>query len=449
MESELEKGSTFTLYLPKKLRQDGVKQEQNRTPRVKPIEKSNDSIAQVFNEVADTKSSEKQISVLIIEDDRGFNNILADFAVAKNFKVTQAYSGNKGFELAKEIQPDAIMLDINLPDTSGWEILKKIREDKDLRHISVHVMSAYDKKIAENHPSNDEYLVKPITLEMLNSAFNTISSITDNSIERILIVEDNEVENHAIAELLQVHSIESVSAFSAEMAEEILHRQKIDCVILDLNLPGMKGYDWMKKIRATKGLSEIPIIIYSGKELDEAEEIKIKKFANTVIIKNEHSYLRLLDEVQLFLHKINQKLPVGKDYMIKLHNPEEVLRDKKVLIVDDDVRNVYSLSSLLEIQEMQIFVAYNGKEAIDLLNNEEEIDIVLMDVMMPEMDGIEAIQRIRKVEKFKNLPIIALTAKAMKEDRDKCIEAGASDYIPKPVDSDRLQTLMRVWLYEA
>ena len=449
VESELGKGSTFTLYLPKRLKQDEIKQEQPRARKVKPIEKSSDSIAQVFDEVAETQTSDKQISVLIIEDDRGFNNILADFAVAKNFKVTQAYSGNKGFELAKEIQPDAIMLDINLPDTSGWDILKKIREDKDLRHINVHVMSAYDKKIAENHPSNDEYLVKPITLEMLNSAFNTISSITDNSIERILIVEDNEVENHAIAELLQVHSIESVSAFSAEMAEEILHRQKIDCVILDLNLPGMKGYDWMKKIRATKGLSEIPIIIYSGKELDEAEEIKIKKFANTVIIKNEHSYLRLLDEVQLFLHKINQKLPVGKDYMIKLHNPEEVLRNKKVLIVDDDVRNVYSLSSLLELQEMEIFVAYNGKEAIDFLNNEEGIDIVLMDVMMPEMDGIEAIQRIRSIEKFENLPIIALTAKAMKEDRDKCIEAGASDYIPKPVDSDRLQTLMRVWLYEA
>src|SRR5690606_19222082 len=224
--------------------------------------------------------------------------------------------------------------------------------------------------------------------------------------------------------------------FSAEMAEEILTKQKIDCIILDLNLPGMKGYDWMKKIRSTKGLSEIPIIIYSGKELNESEEIAIKKFANTVIIKNEHSYLRLLDEVQLFLHKINQKLPFGEDYKIRLHNPEEILRGKRVLIVDDDVRNVYSLSSLLELQEMQIFVAYNGREAIEMLNNEDEMDIVLMDVMMPEMDGIEAIQKIRKNSRFKDLPIIALTAKAMKEDRDKCIEAGASDYIPKPVDTE-------------
>src|SRR5690606_21782214 len=297
------------------------------------------AIDKALNEVAGPKNAEKQVSVLIIEDDRGFNNILADFAEAKNFKVTQSYTGNEGFELAKEIQPDAIMLDINLPDASGWDILKRIREDKDLRHVNVHVMSAYDKEVAENSSSNDEYLVKPITLEMLNSAFNTISSITDNSIEKILIVEDNEVENHAISELLQVHSIESISAFSAEMAEEILTKQKIDCIILDLNLPGMKGYDWMKKIRSTKGLSEIPIIIYSGKELNESEEIAIKKFANTVIIKNEHSYLRLLDEVQLFLHKINQKLPFGEDYKIRLHNPEEILRGKRVLIVDDDVRN--------------------------------------------------------------------------------------------------------------
>ena len=449
VESEIGNGSTFTLYLPRQLKPESLKQEPEERSSVPIIFKSKESIDRVMEAVADSKPSERLVSVLIIEDDKGFNNILADFAKAKNFKVTQAYSGNEGFDLAKSTQPDAIMLDINLPDTSGWNILQRIREDKDLRHVSVHVMSAYDKTVTEGCSSNDEYLAKPITLEMLNSAFNTISSITDNSIEKILIVEDNEIENHAIAELLQVHDIESASAFSAEMAEEILGRQKVDCIILDLNLPGMKGYDWMKKIRATKGLSDIPIIIYSGKELDEAEEIKIKKFANTVIIKNEHSYLRLLDEVQLFLHKINQKLPFGRDYKIKLHNPEEILRDKKVLIVDDDVRNVYSLSSLLERQKMQIFVAYNGKEAISLLNNQEGIDIVLMDVMMPEMDGIEATRTIRRDSRFKKLPIIALTAKAMKEDREKCIEAGASDYIPKPVDSEKLQTLMRVWLYEA
>ena len=449
LESEEGKGSTFTLYLPQR-----PPQEVRNAPAEKavpaPVEEKKELAGSVFEKLANSSSkSNKETSVLIIEDDKAFNDILADFALAKNFKVHQSFTGNEGLALAREKKPDAVMLDINLPDISGWEVLQQIREDSELRHVNVHVMSAYDKEVTGNSQQNEEYLPKPVTLEMLNTAFTTISALSDSSIETILIVEDNETENKAIAELLLAHSLQSVSAFSAEEAENILARKKIDCIILDLNLPGMKGHEWMAKIRSTKGLSEIPIIIYSGKDLSEEEEIKLKKLANTIIIKNEYSYLRLLDEVQLFLHKVNQKFPSGKDFKMKLHVPEEILQKKKVLLVDDDVRNVYSLSNLLELEGMDIVEAYDGKEALQKLREVPDIDLVLMDVMMPEMDGIEAIQEIRKMKEFKDLPVIALTAKAMKEDREKCMKAGASDYIPKPVDTDKLLTLMRIWLYES
>ncbi|QCR22075.1 response regulator [Pontibacter sp. SGAir0037] len=448
LESEPGRGSTFTLYLPIDLQQEIRKAPAKPAESVPEYKPKASSINQMFERM-ETKEK-KEIVVLIIEDDKGFSDILADFALAKKFKVHQAYSGAEGLQIARTAQPDAILLDIHLPDTTGWDVLREIREDKELRHVSVHVMSAYDKDVTGDYHDNDEYLPKPVTLEMLNKAFSSIAAISDRSIENILIVEDNEVENKAVAELLLAHGLHSTAAYSAEEAERVLAKQKIDCIILDLNLPGMKGYDWMKAIKSKKGLLDIPIIIYSGKDLSEQEETQLKEFANTIIIKNEYSYLRLLDEVQLFLHKVNQKLPSSEqDFKMKLHVPEEILQGKKVLVADDDVRNIYSLSSLLELHGMQVVAAYDGKEALEKLQQETGVDMVLMDIMMPEMDGIETIKRIRDEIRFRKLPIIALTAKAMKEDKEKCLQAGASDYIPKPVDTDKLLTLMRVWLYEA
>ncbi|SIT84659.1 response regulator [Pontibacter indicus] len=461
LESEPGKGSTFTLYLPR-VPQGAVNGSaipaQPQAPAYKPMpqpteaplamgQQKSQSMGQVFLEME--REDKKDICVVIVEDDKGFSDILADFAKAKNFKVHQAFTGRDGLRMALQHKPDAMLLDIHLPDMSGWDVLKKVREDKNLRSINVHVMSAYDKEVIGEHAENEEYLPKPVTLEMLNKAFGSIVHNSGANIENILIVEDNEIENKAVAELLLAHGLKSTSAYSAEEAEVVLAKQKVDCIILDLNLPGMKGYEWMKKIKSQTKLGDIPIIIYSGKDLSEDEETKLKEFANTIIIKNEYSYLRLLDEVQLFLHKVNQKLPPGNEFKMKLHVPEEVLRGKKILVVDDDVRNIYSLSSLLEMHGMQVIAAYDGKEALEKLDAEPGIDMVLMDVMMPEMDGIEATKRIRADLRFKQLPIISLTAKAMKEDREKCIEAGASDYIPKPVDTDKLLTLMRVWLYEA
>ncbi|SDM43529.1 Signal transduction histidine kinase [Catalinimonas alkaloidigena] len=469
LESEPGVGSTFTLYLPRiPATTDAAPAEQPAAPRpvapaAKPLPPPSVApvptdpvpvlakaagVQQVFDTLQTQENDKKQISVLIIEDDKGFSDILADFARAKNFKVAQAHTGTEGLTLARAEKPDAILLDIHLPDTTGWEVLQQIRQDPDLRYASVHVMSAYDKEVTGDFHEHEEYLPKPVTLEMLNKAFATIADVTDRSIETILIVEDNEVENQAIAELLRAHGLKSVSAFSAEAAEKTLAKRKIDCVILDLNLPGMKGYEWMQRLRANRDWSDLPIIIYSGKDLSEEEETRLKEFANTIIIKNEYSYLRLLDEVQLFLHKVNQKLPLGNAFQMKLHVPEEVLQHRKVLVVDDDVRNVYSLSSLLELHGMEVQVAYDGQEALQKLEAEHDIDVVLMDVMMPEMDGIEATKQIRQHLRLKHLPIIALTAKAMKEDREKCLRAGASDYISKPVDTDKLLTLLRVWLYE-
>ncbi|TXK48751.1 response regulator [Pontibacter qinzhouensis] len=453
LESEPGVGSTFTLYLPRTPHEQPqpqqVQPQQAGTPLAlpaTPVSPKSDSVVQVLQRI--TSRDKKEIKVLIVEDDKGFSDILADFATAKNFTVFKAYTGADGLALAKAEQPDAILLDIHLPDTTGWDVLREIREDKDLRHINVHVMSAYDSEVTGEFQENEEYLPKPVTLEMLNKAFTTIAGITDGAIENILIVEDNEIENKAVAELLLAHGMRSTSVYTAEEAERVLAKQKVDCIILDLNLPGMKGYEFMRAIKSKEGLASIPIVVYSGKDLSEEEETKLKEFANTIIIKNEYSYLRLLDEVQLFLHKVNQKLPLGNEFKMKLHVPEQILKDRKILVVDDDVRNVYSLSSLLELHGMEAVVAYDGKEALQKLETETDVDMVLMDIMMPEMDGIEAIKRIRKNTKHKRMPIIALTAKAMKEDKEKCIKAGASDYIPKPIDTDKLLTLMRVWLYE-
>ncbi|HEY4652439.1 MAG TPA: response regulator, partial [Pontibacter sp.] len=332
LESEPGKGSTFTLYLPavpqilEERKAEPVKVNSNRSAT-----KAGPSIGRIFKNLEDQdRKDRKDVVVLIVEDDKGFSDILADFATAKNFKVHQAYTGSEGLQVARQQKPDAMLLDIQLPDMSGWDVLKQIREDKDLRHVNVHVMSAYDKEVIGQHEGNEEYLPKPVTLEMLNKAFTTITDASGRSLENILIVEDNEVENKAVAELLLAHGLKSTSALSAEEAEEVLAKQKVDGIILDLNLPGMKGYDWMKKIKSNPGLADIPIIIYSGKDLSEEEENALREFANTVIIKNEYSYLRLLDEVQLFLHKVNQKLPAGNDFKMKLHVPEEILRHKKV-----------------------------------------------------------------------------------------------------------------------
>jgi CheY-like chemotaxis protein len=271
----------------------------------------------------------------------------------------------------------------------------------------------------------------------------------NRKLKKLLVVEDNQQQNKAIRELIGNGDVKSFAAYTGEEAFSMLQQEKFDCIIIDLGLPDMSGFDLLEKIKVNDQLNKIPVIVYTGRDMNKDEARRLEKLANTVVLKTSDSKERLLDETALFLHRVESRLPREKQQIIrKLHRTEEILRGKKVLIVDDDMRNTYSLSNVLDEEGMKCFTAENGRVAIEVLKEQQDIDIVLMDIMMPEMDGFEATQAIRKINSFNKLPIIALTAKAMKGDREKCLEAGMSDYIAKPVNMDQLLSLMRVWLYK-
>jgi hypothetical protein len=460
--SEEGKGSTFTLYLPTHVQAGQSAISPVSIHATTSSNTGNTDTRMLARETtvpslpyAEINANGKSKKIIIVEDDPNFNNALADFARSKDFTVVQAFTGTQGWELIKKHIPDAVLLDIQLPEINGWDILKMMRADARLKQVQVHVMSAYDKQDVESALQNEEFIPKPLTLEKIDKAFAQIAGSLNSKLQNILVVEDNLIENKAIIELLAANNIHAIPAYSGTEALETLQHARVDGIILDLKLPDMEGYTVMEKIRATIGGEDLPIVIYSGKDLSMEEENKLKKYTNTVIIKNEFSYLRLMDEVKLFLQKVQDKLQSKQDKStaivdtpMDLHVPGEVLQDKKVLIVDDDVRNIYSLYTVLERQGMQITIANDGKEALQKLQEEKDVNIVLMDTMMPEMDGIECTRKIRQQSQFKTLPIIALTAKAMKGDREKCLEAGASDYISKPLDVDKLLSLMRVWVYD-
>jgi CheY-like chemotaxis protein len=294
------------------------------------------------------------------------------------------------------------------------------------------------------------FLEKPISREGLAEAFGEIKSFIDRNVKRLLVVEDDEDQRNAVVELIGGgEDVEVVAVGSSEEALEALSLQRYDCMVLDLKLPEMGGFDLLEKIKEEEKLSSIPVIVYTGKELTRRDETELRKFADTIVVKDASSPERLLDETSLFLHRVERKLPKEKRRMLEqLHSAEEVFKDKKILIVDDDVRNVFALTSVLEAHGMEVLYAENGKDGIELLHRHPDVDLVLMDIMMPEMDGYQTIRAIREEDAFQQLPIISLTAKAMKGDREKSIASGASDYITKPVDTDQLLSLMRVWLYK-
>jgi CheY-like chemotaxis protein/signal transduction histidine kinase/HAMP domain-containing protein/CHASE3 domain sensor protein len=454
LSSDPGKGSSFTLYIPE-VYEDLVLKKIELPTSVEKIEEAKPSFLELVKSIGkplkgtEESSSQQPVEkrILIIEDDKGFSKILAEFAEKRNFKVFCTKYGKEGVKMAKEYRPDAILLDFNLPDINGMEVLRHIKEDPSIKHLPVHLMSAYDQeKLGDGYES---FLPKPVTLESLDKIFNSINEAIENPIQKVLIVEDNKIENSALKELLISHDLHSDSAFSGKEAFEILYKKDFDCIILDLNLPDMEGFDIVENLSKDNKLKDIPVIIYSGRDITQQEEFRLKKHAGAIILKTEFSYTRLLEEVKLFLHKVQERLPKVKLENPKIYRAEEVLKNKKLLIVDDDVRNIYSLVNVFEEQDMDIVVANDGKEALRKLEHHPDIDIILMDIMMPEMDGIECTRLIRAQPKFKSVPLIALTAKAMKGDREKCLAAGASDYISKPVDVDKLLSLMRVWLYEA
>ncbi|MEP6621743.1 MAG: response regulator, partial [bacterium] len=386
--------------------------------------------------------------LLIVENDVNFSKILLEMAREKGFKCIVALDGEAGLKLAHGFEPDAITLDIDMPVTDGWAVLDRLKHHPQTRHIPVHIITGIRERQQGLKSGALAYLEKPVTKEALDESFAKISDFIDTSVKRLLVVEDDERQRQSMIDLIQHEDVEITAVASAEDALRELSGGRFDCMVLDLGLRDMNGFELLETVKANPAMRDLPIIIYTGKDLSPAEDTKLRKFAETIIVKDVKSPERLLDETALFLHRVEAKLPETKRRMLeRLHNTDAVFAAKHVLIVDDDVRNIFSLTSMLEDHGMAVSFAENGKDAIALLRERQDFDIVLMDVMMPEMDGYETTRAIREIPALKALPIIALTAKAMKGDREKCIAAGASDYITKPVDPEQLLSLMRVWLY--
>jgi CheY-like chemotaxis protein len=383
--------------------------------------------------------------VLIVEDDVPFANILLEQAREKGFKGLVATTGQAALAMAYKFNPSAITLDIRLPDRDGWTILDRLKHDPRTRHIPVHVMTIEEQRRRALRYGAVRHWQKPMTNEDVSTAFDQMTEFSKRGPRKLLLVEDDEVQRMSVVELIGNGDVYTTAVETGQEALKKLAAEPFDCMVLDLKLPDMTGFELIDKLQQD-GRSDLPIIVYTGKELTRKEETQLKRVAASIIIKQADSPERLLAETALFLHRVEANLPEPKRRMLEhVKRKDPVLADRKVLIVDDDVRNIFALTSTLESYHMNVLHAENGQEGIKLLEATDGIEAVLMDIMMPEMDGYEAITAIRQMDRFKQLPIIALTAKAMKADRDHCLEVGASDYIAKPLDIDHLLSLLRVW----
>lgn len=464
-------GSTFTLYLPKRQENN----DKNPLTTAPPEPTTSIRTASTIKEVpmvenrstVDTSASAKVLTtfaneipddreiiqpgdriLLIIEDDDKFARILLDMAREQGFKTIVALQSKQGLALAQQFKPDAIMLDIHMPEMDGWTVLDRLKHNPDTRHIPVHILSVDERQQRGLQLGAITYLQKPVSPEALTQVLTEIKGFIERQVKNLLIVEDDPVQAQSIIELIGNGDVQSTAVGTGAEALLILRSHHFDCMVLDLGLPDMSGFALIEQIKLEPKLLKLPIIIYTGKELSRREETQLRGLAETIIIKNVRSPERLLDETALFLHRVQANLPPPKRQMLEqLHQTDPVLANRKILIVDDDLRNIFALTSFLESYQMQVLFAENGRDGIDKLQANPDINIVLMDIMMPEMDGYETTRAIHQQQQFRSLPIIALTAKAMPGDREKCIEAGASDYITKPVDTEQLLSLLRVWLY--
>ncbi|PLS77041.1 MAG: hybrid sensor histidine kinase/response regulator, partial [Chloroflexi bacterium] len=469
--SEPGKGSTFTLYLPQVYPTTTTVSRDTETSAsttIMPlptrgnggnggtatasaaVELAVESELLLHGEISDDREAINPGDrvLLIIEDDPPFARILLDLARDKGFKGIIASRGDLGLALARKWKPDAITLDLQLPIVDGWSVLDRLKHDPATRHIPVHIISVMEGRHRGLHQGAIAYLQKPVTKEALDESLANIKQFVERGVKNLLVVEDDEAQRKSIIELIGEGDVRSTAVGTAAEALTALREGQYDCMVLDLGLPDMTGFELLEQLKQAGLLGDLPIIVYTAKDLTKQEETELKRVAETIIVKDVNSMERLLDETALFLHRVEANLPQPKRRMLEqIHKNDPVLAGKKVLIIDDDVRNIFALTSVMERQRMHVIYAENGRDGIKLLEQTPDVDIVLTDIMMPEMDGYETARAIRQNPAIRTLPIIALTAKAMKGDREKCIAAGASDYITKPVDTDQLLSLLRVWLY--
>jgi HAMP domain-containing protein/CheY-like chemotaxis protein/putative methionine-R-sulfoxide reductase with GAF domain len=386
--------------------------------------------------------------LLIVEDDPHYARVLCDLSRDKGFKVLVASRGAEALALAREFHPTAVSLDVFLPDMLGWTVLNHLKQDPATRHIPVQMLTMDEDRRHGLARGAFAFVTKPVNPEELASALSRIKDYASPRRKRLLIVEDNPAEQLSIRELLGYDDIDVTVAGTGAEALEMVSKDSFDCVVLDLRLPDMTGFDILERMRNTPEVADLPVVVFTGKELSPEEDARLHTLARSVVVKGVESPERLLDETALFLHRVVADLPQEKQKMLdRLHRSDEALIGKKVMVVDDDMRNIFALSSVLERRGMAVLTAGTGREAISMLESTPDVAIVLMDIMMPEMDGYATMQVIRQNPSFRRLPIIALTAKAMKGDREKCLEAGASEYLAKPVNTEQLLSALRMWLH--
>jgi HAMP domain-containing protein/CheY-like chemotaxis protein/signal transduction histidine kinase len=446
-------GSTFTLYLPVQYAGSTIS-ARGCGPSTAPTHQAPSSILLPERAVVEVIEDDRHILepgdsiLLIVEDDPHYGRILVDLARDKGFKVLVANTGAQALDLAKQYQPTAVSLDVFLPDMLGWSVLSQLKQNPLTRHIPVQIITLDEDRQHGLARGAFSFVTKPTTREGVEAALGRIKEYSARRRKRLLVVEDNAAERMSIAELLGHDDIDIASAESGQEALSALRNEMFDCVVLDLRLPDMSGFDVLQELRQEAALSEIPVVVFTGRELTAEEDAQLHTMARSIVVKGVESPERLLDETALFLHRVIGDLPREKQQMLeRLNSSDEDLVGQTVLVVDDDARNIFALSSVLERHGMNVLTATTGREAIDLISSTPDLAIVLMDIMMPEMDGYETIEQIRQKGEFRRLPIVALTAKAMKGDREKCLEAGASDYLAKPVNTEQLLTVLRMWLH--
>jgi len=388
--------------------------------------------------------------ILIIEDDTNFAKALLKYARSENYKGVVVVRGDHALPAAQQYHPQAILLDVQLPIKDGWKVMDELKSNPETKHIPVHMMSVLHVKKESLMKGAIDFINKPMALDQMADVFKKIEEAIRKSPQKVLIVEENAKHASALSYFLSNFNISLSIENNVEDVVKALTSNQTDCVILDIGDSRGNEYQVIESIKSYEGLENLPIIIFTERNLSQSEELKIKQYADSIVVKTAHSYQRILDEVGLFLHLVEEKNNSLENVRTKtLGSLTEVLSGKKILITDDDARNIFSLTKSLEKYKVEAIVAMDGKHALEQIKQNPDIDVILMDMMMPEMDGYESIQEIRKMPKFAKLPIIAITAKAMIGDRQKCIDAGASDYISKPVDIDQLLSLLRVWLYES